>query len=218
MLIAVIPTLNAARTLPACLAALGETPVVIADGGSADDTRLLARSFGATVVAAPRGRGPQLSAGADRAMAEGATALLVIHADTVLAEGWRAEAEAHLCGRPRQAAAFRLAFDEDSAAARRVAALANWRARRLGLPYGDQGLLVPVEAYRAVGGFRPLPLMEDVDLVRRLRPVRILETAAVTSAERYRRGGWVVRPLRNLSILGLYVAGVPPRLLARLYG
>lgn len=218
MLTAVVPTLNAARTLPACLAALGEVPVVVADGGSTDDTRLVARSLGATVVTAPRGRGAQLVAGSERALAEGASALLIVHADTVLAEGWRAEADAHLHDHPGQAAAFRLAFDEDSRAARRVAALANGRARRLGLPYGDQGLLVPAETYRAVGGFRPLPLMEDVDLVRRLRPVRILETAAVTSAERYRRGGWVLRPLRNLSILGLYFAGVPPRLLARLYG
>jgi hypothetical protein len=118
------------------------------------------------------------------------------------------------------AATFTLAFDDASPAARRLERIVDWRARRLGLPYGDQGLLLSRALYDRVGGFRPLPLMEDVDLVRRIgrRRIRLLAARAVTSAERYRRDGWIVRPARNLGCLSLYFLGVPPALLAKLYG
>lgn len=215
----VIPALNAATSLPACLAALGPGwPAVVVDGGSTDGTPEVAARLGARVLPAPRGRGPQLAAGADAAMAGGAGWLLLLHADTVLAEGWQAVARAHMASSDK-AAFFRLAFDDEAPGARRVAALANWRARAFGLPYGDQGLLLPAALYRAIGGVRPLPLMEDVDLVRRIGRRRLvaLEADAVTSADRYRRGGWWARPLRNLTLLGLFLAGVPAHRLVRAY-
>lgn len=215
----VIPTLNAAASLPACLAALGGGwPVVVADGGSRDGTPEEAARLGARVIQAAQGRGPQIKAGAEAALAGGADWLLLLHADTLLAPGWRDVALAHMAT-STHAGFFRLAFDDDSPGARRVAALANWRAGALGLPYGDQGLLLPAALYRAVGGVRPLPLMEDVDLVRRLGRSRLvaLEAEAVTSAERYRRGGWWARPARNLALLGLYLLGVPAHRLRRAY-
>ena len=97
---------------------------------------------------------------------------------------------------------------------------AAWRGRRLGLPYGDQGLLLSRAFYRRLGGFRPLQLMEDVDLVRRIgrRHLQVLDSRAVTSAARYRSGGWRWRPIRNLAVLTLYFLGLPTRVLARLYG
>ena len=123
-------------------------------------------------------------------------------------------------GSKERAAAFRLALDDSDPRARRVERLANWRGRALGLPYGDQGLLIAKGFYQALGGHRPLPLMEDVALARRIgrRRIAILDAEAVTSAARYRQGGWWLRPLRNLALLGLYFLGVPPRLLLRLYG
>ncbi|MFA7431329.1 MAG: TIGR04283 family arsenosugar biosynthesis glycosyltransferase [Rhodospirillaceae bacterium] len=218
MLTVVIPTLNAAAVLPACVAALGGVRVVVADGGSTDHTIEVATALGARVVTAPRGRGVQLAAAAEAALADGARWLLLLHADTVLTRGWRTEAERFMAA-PDKAGYFRLAFDEDSAGARRVARLANWRARTFGLPYGDQGLLISAPLYRAVGGIRPLPLMEDVDLARRLGRARLaaLDASAVTSAARYRRDGWWLRPLRNLTLLGLFLAGVPARRLVRAY-
>ena len=89
-----------------------------------------------------------------------------------------------------------------------------------GLPYGDQGLLIERGFYRRIGGFHALPLMEDVDLVRRIgrRNLVALDAEAVTSAERYERDGWLERPMRNLACLSLYFAGLPPSLLRRLYG
>ena len=222
----VIPTLNARARLPGCLGALRAAraagavdQVIVADGGSQDGTPEIARGLGAIVVPAPPGRGPQLATGA---AASCGGWLLFLHADTRLAPGWESALAAHLADpqADRLAAAFRLRFDEVSDAADRVARLANWRSRRLGLPYGDQGLLIARDLYDALGGYRDLALMEDVDLVRRLgrARIRLLEAEAVTSAARYRRDGWWARPLRNLGVLTLYLLGVPPRRLRRLYG
>jgi hypothetical protein len=88
-----------------------------------------------------------------------------------------------------------------------------------GLPYGDQGLLIHRDLLASVGGLRPLPLMEDVDLVRRLGRHRLeaLPVAAVTSAARWRRDGYLRRSARNLACLALWFAGVPPRIIARIY-
>jgi hypothetical protein len=118
-----------------------------------------------------------------------------------------------------QAAYFRFALDDPHPAARRIEAVVRWRCASFALPYGDQGLLIARRTYDAVGGYRPLPLMEDVDITRRLGRARLvpLDHPAVSSAQRYRRDGWWVRPLRNLGCLFLYFVGVPPRHLLRLY-
>lgn len=222
MLTVVIPTLNAAHGLPRTLAALGRPDagleIVVADGGSRDGTCALAEAHGARVVKVPAGRGPQLAAGAEAAAAD-ATWLLFLHADTVPAPGWRDVVARHVATTPGRAGYFRFALDDPSSAARRVERLVAWRCRLLALPYGDQGLLISRELYSAVGGFAAVPLMEDVDLIRRLGRRRLagLPATATTSAARYRRGGWWARPLRNLGILTLWFCGVPPSTLARLY-
>ena len=218
----VIPALDATAQLPACLASLAEAKpgeIILVDGGSADSTVALAESRGVQVIACPRGRGLQLRTGGEAARGEW---LLFVHADTRLESGWSSEAACFMAEEANQerAAVFRFALDDPADQARRVERLANWRARRLGLPYGDQGLLLRRDFYRDLGGFKPLPLMEDVELVRRIgrRRLAFLDSQAVTSAERYRRGGWWGRPARNVCLLGAYFLGCPPRLLARLYG
>ena len=214
----IIPTLDAADHLAATLNAMTAAEVIVSDGGSRDATRAIAEGHGATVVEAPRGRGAQLAAGAERA---GGRWLLFLHADTVPGAGW-AEAVARFTADPAnhdRAAVFRFTLDDTGVWPRLLERGVAWRCRVLGLPYGDQGLLIGRELYDAVGGYRPLALMEDVDLVRRLgrRRLRVLDVAAVTSARRYRDGGYLRRPLLNLCVLGLYFLGVPPAVLARLY-
>jgi rSAM/selenodomain-associated transferase 2 len=216
MLSVVIPTLNAAATLGPCLAALRQADeILVVDGGSADGTAALAQSSGARLVRSPRGRGVQLAAGAAAARGDW---LLFLHADTKLASGWRESAERHMACDPDKAACFRFRLDAGERRARLVEAGVALRVRMLGLPYGDQGLLVSRRLYDEVGGYRPLALMEDVDLVWRIGRISALEVDAVTSAERWRRGGWLRRSGRNLLCLALYRAGMSPDRVARLYG
>jgi rSAM/selenodomain-associated transferase 2 len=219
----VIPTLNAAEMLTETLAALrgsvlvGE--VIVVDGGSTDATVSVAQSAGAQVVVAQRGRGTQLAAGAAAAAGNW---LLFLHADCRLDADWETAVAAFLAApdAASRAGYFDFAVDDPTAAARRLERIVAWRCRTLALPYGDQGLLIARTLYDAVGGFAPLPLMEDVDLVRRLGRRRLapIGARAITSADRYRRGGYVRRPLRNLLCLTLYFAGVPPSRIVRLYG
>jgi len=212
MLSVVIPALNASATLQRTLASVtAADEVVVGDGGSNDGTPALAASLGARVISAPRGRGSQLAEGVAAARGDW---LLLLHADTRLAPGWQT-----VRIEPGMAGYFRFTLDSGSARARRLERLVAWRCRLFALPYGDQGLLIHRNLLAAVGGIRPLPLMEDVDLVRRLGRRRLmpLDATAVTSAEKWQRHGWYRRSLRNLACLTMYFAGVPPRHIARLY-
>lgn len=218
MLSIVIPALNAAATLGPCLDAVGEADeIVVVDGGSTDRTPAIAESAGARLVRSPRGRGLQLAAGASAAQGGW---LLFLHADTLLGPDWREAAEAHMARGPDKAACFRFRLDAAERRARLIEAGVALRVRLLGLPYGDQGLLVSRRLYDETGGYRPLALMEDVDLVRRIGARRIdrLGIDAVTSAERWRSGGWLRRSGRNLLCLGLYRLGMSAERVARLYG
>lgn len=191
----------------------------MADGGSADDTASLAKKSGAHVVSAPRGRGPQLAAGA--AAASGSW-LLFLHADCRPGQGWEAAVRAFIAapGAAGRAGYFSFAVDDASPAARRLERIVRWRCNLLALPYGDQGLLISRPLYDAIGGFAAIPLMEDVDLVRRLGRQRLvpIPVPLYSSARRYVEDGYIRRSLRNLFCLSLYFAGVTPRHIARLYG
>jgi rSAM/selenodomain-associated transferase 2 len=219
----VIPTLNAAETLSETLVVL-RTPamvreVIVADGGSSDETVAVAIAAGTRVVVAPRNRGDQLAAGAAAVSGDW---LLFLHADCRLELGWEGVVNAFVTapGAESHAGYFDLALDDPAPAARRLERIVAWRCRVLALPYGDQGLLIARSLYEAVGGFAPLPLMEDVDLVRRLGRRRLarIGVSCIASARRYRRDGYFRRPLRNLLCLSLYFAGVPPARIFRLYG
>lgn len=221
MLSVVIPTLDAGAHLGACFAALGNGPtlagrmdVVVVDGGSTDDSIAIAEAAGVRVVRSERGRGIQLRAGAEAALGEW---LLFLHSDTHLGPGWREAVAAHVGADRDSAACFRFRLDDAAWQARVMERGVALRVRLMGLPYGDQGLLVSRALYERVGGFRPLVLMEDVDLVRRLGQIRTLDADAVTSAERWRRDGWFLRSARNLFCLALYRRGVSPETIARLY-
>jgi len=225
MISVVIPTLNAAAHLPRALTSLmpGVTDglikqVIVSDGASDDETLAIADEAGCDIVHSERGRAKQLRAGADAAKGKW---LLFLHADTALAPGWVDETRRFVAipQSRKKAAVFKLAFDDRSRAARRVVFWARLRARVMKLPYGDQGLLISRFFYDGLGGYPDMPLMEDVEIMRRVGPQRLVlfEAQAVTSAEKYRRDGYNKRAWRNIGLMARYLMGADPVELAKAY-
>jgi rSAM/selenodomain-associated transferase 2 len=228
MISVVIPALNAESSLAATLAALVPAAVeglvrevIVVDGGSTDATADIVDAAGANLLRRTGGRGYQLAAGAQRARFPW---LLFLHADTMLEPGWEREAANFMDRIDRDkrrpsAAAFRFALDDVGSRPRLLERMVAARCALLRLPYGDQGLLMPRHLYEDIGGFSSLPLMEDVDIVRRLgrRRLIMLRARAVTSAVRFRRDGYVRRSARNLLCLSLYYLRVPPHVIQRVY-
>jgi rSAM/selenodomain-associated transferase 2 len=228
MISVVIPTLNAEEGLARTLAALVPAAVdglirevLVVDGGSRDRTLEIADGAGADIIETAPNRGAQLGAGAKRARFPW---LLFLYADSELEAGWEREA-AHFMDRvdsrkfPAKAAAFRFTLDDTGFAPRAMEAFVRFRSSALGLPSGDQGLLIPRRLYDEAAGFAPMPMMEDVDFVRRLGRHRltVLRARAVTSATRYRREGYFKRIARNQVCLALYLCRVPVERIAHLY-
>jgi rSAM/selenodomain-associated transferase 2 len=191
--------------------------VVVADGKSPDGTAELAVRAGARVVQAARGRGSQLHAGALAATGE---VLLFLHADARLGPGAR-DAVISAFRDPRVVGGnFRVAFVPARGAARLFTRLYDLRRRAIGIYYGDSAIFVRRETYRRLGGFAPIPLMEDYDFVRRMRRAgRTVYLRGVTVESSARR--FAAAPVRTLFLWGaihvLYALGVPPATLARCY-
>ncbi len=217
----IIPTLNSASVLPDTINFL--TPaietglvreLIFSDGGSEDDTKAIASAVGAKFVSGPAGRGQQLAAGADAA---GGLWLLIVHSDTWLSIDWVDEVESHMTT-PGLAGYFKLKYRAAGLASAWVSGWANCRSKWFGLPFGDQGLVISKDLYLEVGGYPSIPIMEDVEIARRLKGrLRMLNATAATDPCRYLEEGWFNRGLRNFLLLAKYRAGVSPEKLNRSY-
>ena len=188
----------------------GAEVIVAAAEGDASLAALRAAQSDVIWVTAPRGRARQMNAGA--AVARGDW-LLFLHADTCLRPGWRAAVDRADADAAINLGCFRFALDSPSPAARLIEIGVRIRVRLFGLPYGDQALFVRREAFAALRGYSDLPIMEDVDLVGRLRETGRLYVAseqAVTSARRWEEDGWLRRTARHLRLIVRYFAGVHP--------
>lgn len=219
----VVITLNEAATIAPCLervaaqlSAGGPGEIIVSDGGSTDGTLDIARRY-ATVVTATRGRSAGLNAGAKRATGD---VLLFLHADTRLPESGLRAVRAALTDSEVVGGRFRLTFDRRTVALRVIEAWINARDAVMGGFTGDQGIFVRRETFEQLGGYSAVPLMEDLDLARRLtragRVVRLRE-AVVTSARRWERLGLVRTNVRMIVLRWLYYLGVPPTALAPHY-
>ena len=217
----IIPALDEAASLPGLLDDLARLAVphevIVADGGSTDGTDRIAERLGARLVRGSRGRGAQMDAGARESQAG---VLCFLHADVRLDREATGALERVASGPLTSAYAFRLGIGARGLGYRIIELGANLRSVLLRLPYGDQGLIVAREVYTRAGGFRSIPLMEDVTLVRaigRHARIRILREKIRVSSRRWEREGLFRRTALNWGLLGAWAVGVPPERLARWY-
>lgn len=214
----IIPTLNEKDALARHLPALLEQhqDVWISDGGSDDGGGEWARRQGAGVVHGEAQRGGQLNRGAARADGD---VFLFLHADTQLPDAAAERIEQYL-EEGFVGGGFHLRFDEERPILRLASRLINVRSRWSRCPLGDQAQFVRREVFEDLGGYRPWPILEDLDFARRLKrrgPTALVEAPVITSARRYLRQGVGRQLLTNWLIFGLYFAGVSPLKLAKLY-
>ena len=216
----IIPTYNEARAIGATLDVLASMPgileVIVVDGGSMDATVPIARVRGVRPLFAPRGRGIQLHVGAEAAHGD---ILWFVHADTHPPADAPGQIQAALGRSNIIGGCCAVRFDGTS----RQARFLTWlyaRLRRLGLCYGDATLFVRRTDYEQAGGFRPFPLFEDVDLVRRLRQrgqFNCLECEAIVSSRRFDGRNFGLTLMSWMALQFLYWIGVPPHQLGRMY-
>ena len=216
----IIPALNESETIEATLSSIGKSnhiEVIVADGGSTDDTAQKASSLGARVVTSSPGRAHQMNAGAEHATGD---LLLFLHADTVLPEGFESIIRQTLDGTGVVCGAFTLRFDSSHGFLRFVERTTAFRSRVMNMPYGDQALFMRKSVFRDIGGFPDQPIMEDFELVRRLgrtgRIVTVPETV-ITSSRRWQKRGFLRTTLLNQAIILGYYCGVSPETLYRWY-
>jgi rSAM/selenodomain-associated transferase 2 len=216
----IIPALNEAESLGSRLPHLVSSQgleVIVVDGGSIDRTVDTAKALGAKVLRSSPGKAAQMNAGAQAARGD---ILLFLHADTRLDPGFVGQVQ-HALSQPGVAAgAFRLAIDGKGFGLRLIEWLANFRSGVLQVPYGDQGIFVRADLFAAVGGYPTLPIMEDFELVRRLKRkgrIRILPLPATTSPRRWKKLGILRTTAINQAIIIGYLLGLDPQKLAAWY-
>lgn len=219
----IIPALNEAESISSVVRGVlcdePDVEVIVADGGSTDSTVDAAERSGALVVQSRPGRGAQMDAGSAQATGE---VLLFLHADTKLPSGWREMITGAVAGCGTAGGGFGLRIDSGRPVFRVIEFVVGLRSRHLGLIYGDQAIFARRENFIKAGGYKSLPLMEDVDFVRRLARtgrLALLPAKAATSARRWEKYGVVNNTFRNWLFLTLYYLGVSPnRLYAWYYG
>ena len=220
LLSVIVPALNESSYIDRVLTdvAGGDAlEVIVVDGGSVDTTVAKAKARGALVGRAPTGRARQMNKGA--AMARGSIYLFV-HADSRLPAGYDRLIRCALEDEGVAAGAFSLGIDADSSKFRFIETWANRRSIGLGMPYGDQGLFLRAERFRACGGFPDLPIMEDFVMIRRLRKTGRIVTVTeriYTSPRRWVRLGVLRTTIINQVIVLGFLLGVPVERLYRLY-
>ncbi len=216
----IVPTLNESSTIRTTLeriaAVRGLGEIIVVDGGSSDGTQNLVCSHGVRLIETSRGRGNQLHAGAVAAAGE---ILWFVHADTHPPEDASEHIRAALADPAVVGGNFAIRFD----GVRRAASLLTWlypHLHWLGLCYGDSGIFVRRAAYEKVGGFRPFPVFEDLDLLRRLRRVGRLSrlpATVTTSSRRFEDRSFILTFVWWSVLQVLFWLHVPPRILGRLY-
>jgi rSAM/selenodomain-associated transferase 2 len=216
----IVPTLNEEGVLSATLHRArqpGVREIIVVDGGSTDATRAIATQFADLVVSTPAGRATQMNAGAERA---GGDLLLFLHADTLVPDGF-ARAALAACALPGIIGGrFDVRLEPSSPLLRLTGELMNWRSRLTGIATGDHAIFVRRDVFEQLGGYARIPLMEDIDLSRRMKRsggIACLRQRVISSSRRWRANGVVRTILLMWSLRALYYCGVSPDRLQRVY-
>ena len=216
----IIPTRNEAYSIGKLLPELLTVPgveLLVVDGGSTDNTADIAKSYGVQVLSTFPGKATQMNAGAEAARGN---ILLFLHSDTKLAPGFAKHVRNALNQPGVSAGAFRLSIDGQGFGLRVIEWFVNFRSNALQMPYGDQGIFVTKEMFFSVGPFPPQPIMEDFELMRKLKrngTIEILPLHATTSARRWKKLGILRTTAINLAIIIGYLFGLKPEKLAGWY-
>ena len=220
MISVIIPTLNEELTLEKSLISARnsrDVEIIVSDGGSLDSTHTIAEQLADKVLSSPAGRGVQMNRGTD---ASSGDILLFLHADSILPKGWDDLVRETLNDIRIAGGAFSFALSRRSLPFSFISFMANFRSRFFKLPYGDQAIFVRRDIFEKLGGFREIPIMEDLELVKgigRCGTVKILNLPVITSSRRWDKEGWIKTTVRNQLLLFLYHLGVSPERLYRFY-
>jgi rSAM/selenodomain-associated transferase 2 len=216
----IIPTLNEADCIETTLSILTHREtieVIVVDGGSTDGTADLAKSCGATLLTTDPSKSGQMNTGAKAA---GGDIFLFLHADTLVPENFEKSIISAIYQDGVAAGAFQLRINSESKGLRFIERVANWRSRHLQTPYGDQGIFVTQSLFQEIGGYADIAIMEDFELIRRLKrrgKIIILDQSVTTSPRRWQNLGIFKTWLLNQIIAVAYIFGYPPERLAHWY-
>jgi rSAM/selenodomain-associated transferase 2 len=195
-----------------------EAEIIVVDGDFAGTTTNVVKDAGVLKLVARRGRANQMNHGASIA---GGEALLFLHADTLLPENGLSSIRKVLEDRRVVVGAFDLGFETDQKIYKITELYARLRTRLTRVPFGDQAIFIRRDYFRRIGGYRDIPIMEDVDLMKRIRKeggrIAIIPDKVRTSPRRYEREGVLFCTFRNWLLQFLYAWGVPPERLAKWY-
>lgn len=221
MISVIVPVLNEEQGIRSCLENLlrwgDRLEIIVVDGGSQDATMVVVQSFPVTLLSTTGGRGAQMNQGAAIARGE---ILLFLHSDTQLPENFIAEVTTALTKPQAIAGAFPLRIDDPRPSLRWIETLVQWRSQYLSLPYGDQAIFLKTETFQQLGGYAPLPIMEDYELIQRLKKqgkIILTQQPVITSPRRWQTLGigrttWI----NQLMLLG-YHLNINPHTLKQWY-
>jgi rSAM/selenodomain-associated transferase 2 len=195
-----------------------DSEVIVVDGAPEQSTLAVIKSPAVRKIASSKGRGVQLNTGAR----EAAGAILIfLHADTRLPPNALETIDRVMNSGDPVAGAFDLGIDSDRFAFRVIEKIASLRSRLTRIPYGDQAVFLRRDYFHSLGGFQDIPIMEDVELMQRIKKrggkIHILTDRVQTSARRWEKEGILCGTLRNWLLISLYHMGVRPETLARFY-
>ena len=206
----VIPTYNSEKTIETTLNSIYKyfNKIIIVDADSCDLTIQMSKKYNIKIIKSLKGRGPQLILGAEHAATDW---IFFLHSDTIIKKNNIIDINQFITNtlNNNKAASFKIKFNTNNIWSNLLSILVNIRSKYLKLPYGDQGLLISKSFYKNIGGYKNIPIMEDVEIIRAIgfRNIKILNSYIITDAARFENQGWIYRPMINLFCLTLYFLG-----------